>query len=78
MKRAVKDATKMDNMPKSRTFQRCMTYSRGPSVQISLHSDQIIPEREREREGKGIVQLELAFPERTHTRGCKWIIEMYL
>ncbi len=49
MKRAVKDATKMDNMPKSRTFHRCMTYSLGPSLQISLHSDQIIPE-EGERE----------------------------
>lgn len=43
MKRAVNEAAKMDSMPKSRTFHRCMMYSRGPSLQISLHSDQIIP-----------------------------------
>lgn len=44
MKRAVKEATNIDSIPKSRTFHRCITYSRGPSVQISLHSDQIMPE----------------------------------
>ncbi len=50
MKRAVKEATKIDSIPKSSTFHRCMTYSRGPSTQISLHSDQIMPETHTQRE----------------------------
>ncbi len=46
-KRAVNAAMKMESMPKSRTFHSCMTYSLGPSVQSSLHSDHIIPAENR-------------------------------
>lgn len=59
MSLAVKEATKMDSIPKSRRFHRCSTYSLGPSSQISLHSDQIIPVGEWEGQAHFTVPLAL-------------------
>jgi hypothetical protein len=50
-------------MPKSRRFHKCSTYSRGPSSQISLHSDQIIPVG-----GEGQAQLSVTLTDAVGTR----------